>query len=172
MRIKEIKLYTFDELDEKAKEKARDWYRQAGLDYEWWDTTYEDAENIGLKITGFDLGRGSYVKASFMASAEETAHKIETEHGDTCETFIDAKNYLKERDKTVNTAEKDENGELKDEYALDEKLAELDAEFLKTLCEDYGVMLSKEEEYLYSAESVDENICINEYEFTIDGKRG
>jgi hypothetical protein len=29
MRIREVKLFTFEELDERAKERARDWYRQA-----------------------------------------------------------------------------------------------------------------------------------------------
>ena len=29
MRIKETKVYQFDELSDKAKEKARDWWREA-----------------------------------------------------------------------------------------------------------------------------------------------
>lgn len=171
MKIIQTTVYTFDELSDKAKEKARDWYREGALDYDWWDSVYEDAANIGLKISEFDIDRASYVKASFMASAEETAHKIEEEHGENCETFKDAKNYLKERDALINTAPKDENGEFADEYELDNKLDELDQEFLKTLCEDYRIMLTKEYEYLMSDESVDENIGANEYTFTETGKR-
>lgn len=171
MKIIRTTIYTFDELSDKAKEKARDWYREGALGYDWWDTTYEDAETIGLKISEFDLGRASYVKASFMASAEETAHKIETEHGETCETYQDAKNYLKARNEMIDTAEKDENGDFKDEYVLDENLDELDSEFLKTLCEDYRIMLEHQMEYLLSDENADETIRLNEYTFTIDGKR-
>lgn len=171
MKTLKIVVYDFDELSDKAKEKARDWYREGALDYDWWDSTYEDAERIGLKITEFDLGRAAYVKASFMASAEETAHKIETEHGETCATLQDAKNYLKERDDLVNTAERDANGELVDEYSLDEKLDDLDGKFLKTLCEDYRIILEKEMEYLRSDESVDETIRANGYTFTETGKR-
>ncbi len=47
-------LYTFDELSESAKEKARAWYREASNHDEWWDSVYEDAlrmaEIIGIEI--------------------------------------------------------------------------------------------------------------------------
>lgn len=50
-----IDLFKFDELSDAAKEKARDWYRDGGFDYEWWDSTYEDAacvaEILGIEIT-------------------------------------------------------------------------------------------------------------------------
>lgn len=39
-------VYSYSELDERAKDKARDWYREAGLDYEWWDSVYEDCKTI------------------------------------------------------------------------------------------------------------------------------
>lgn len=49
-------VFKFDELDDKAKERARDWYRQHVLDYEWWDHVYEDAKTC-LALTGFDIAR-------------------------------------------------------------------------------------------------------------------
>lgn len=49
-----IEVFSFDELDDRAKEKARDWYREGALDYEWWDHVYEDAATIG-KHLGIDL---------------------------------------------------------------------------------------------------------------------
>jgi len=162
-------VYTFDELSDNAKEKARNWYRNASAGDEWWGLTYEDAERIGLKIEGFDLRRS--VDAKFIDSAEETAHKIEKEHGKACDTFIDAKDYLKKRDELIDTAERDENGDFKDEYALDEKLDELDKEFLYDLSEDYRIILQKDLDYIESDEYVDESILANEYTFTVDGKR-
>lgn len=170
MRIKTINLYQFDELGDAAKERARDWFRSVALEYDWWDQVYEDAERVGLKIKGCDLDRGSYVEANFMVSAEETAHKIEKEHGETCETFQDAKSYLKERDALVSAIQKDENGDFIDENTLDEELDALDNNFLKTLSEDYRIMLQREMDYLLSDEHVDESIRINEYEFTETGK--
>lgn len=49
-------VYTFDELDERAKERARDWFRQGAFDYEWWDGVYEDAKTC-LALAGFTVER-------------------------------------------------------------------------------------------------------------------
>lgn len=49
-------IYTFEELSDAAKEKARDWYREGALDYEWWDSVYEDAGRI-FAILGIDSSR-------------------------------------------------------------------------------------------------------------------
>lgn len=40
-------VYQFDELSEDAKDRARDWYREGALDYDWWEFVYEDAKTIG-----------------------------------------------------------------------------------------------------------------------------
>lgn len=53
MRIKEIKLYQFNELSEKAKEKARDWWREASADDNWYESTIDDCIEI-LKHLGYD----------------------------------------------------------------------------------------------------------------------
>lgn len=45
-------VYTFDELDSKAKERARDWYREDGFSYRWWD--FEDTYTIA-KLLGLDI---------------------------------------------------------------------------------------------------------------------
>jgi hypothetical protein len=50
-------LYTFDALSEKAKDKARDWWRQSAGHDQWWEFTFEDAQRVGLKIESFDTGR-------------------------------------------------------------------------------------------------------------------
>jgi hypothetical protein len=46
-------LYTFDELSDRAKGKARDWWRES-LDYDWWDSVYDDFGRI-CEILGVDL---------------------------------------------------------------------------------------------------------------------
>jgi hypothetical protein len=47
-------LYKFEELSDRAKEKARSWYREGQLDYDWWDFIYEDAmrmaEILGIEV--------------------------------------------------------------------------------------------------------------------------
>ena len=47
-------LYEFDDLSDNAKENARQWYREGGLDYEWWDCVFDDAKQIGL-LMGIDI---------------------------------------------------------------------------------------------------------------------
>ena len=51
--ICELEEYTFDQLDERAKDRARDKYREH-LDYEWWEYVYEDAASIA-DLLGIDL---------------------------------------------------------------------------------------------------------------------
>lgn len=41
-----ITVYEFDELDDSAKDKARDWYRQGAFDYDWYDFVFSDFEAI------------------------------------------------------------------------------------------------------------------------------
>ena len=54
MRQETITVYSYDELpSEAAKEKARQWFLDGGLDYEWWDSTYDDCDSI-FKILGIE----------------------------------------------------------------------------------------------------------------------
>ena len=53
-QIVEITVYTIDELSDAAKEAARAWYREACLDYEWYDFVYEDFGTI-CQILGVTL---------------------------------------------------------------------------------------------------------------------
>jgi hypothetical protein len=162
MKIIETKVFEFYELSEDAKEKAREWYREGALDYEWWDSVYEDAENIGLKITSFDLDRNRHAEGFFTMSAFEVSEKIIQEHGKDCETFKTAINFQSK----YNEIPIDEDGE-KDTYTV----KTLGMEFSKSLLEDYSIMLQNEYEYLLSDESVDDTIRANEYTFTENGKR-
>ena len=46
------KVYLFSELSDQAKQKVIEDNYDINVDYEWWESAYEDAANIGLKITG------------------------------------------------------------------------------------------------------------------------
>jgi hypothetical protein len=161
-------IYQFSELNEKAKENARDWWRNASMQDEWWDSIYEDAENIGLKITCFDENRGD-IEGDFTEYPEVVAKKIMEDHGDTCETYINARHFLKELSSFMEKAEKDEWGELATLKLEDEK-EEIEKEFKYSILQDYLSLLKKEWEWMMSDEQVDEAITCNEYEFTEDGK--
>ena len=161
MEIQTIETYEFDELDAKAQEKARDWYRDGVLDDRWYEFVYEDASNIGFKITEFDLDRGGYVRGEFIDSASITATRIIEEHGEACDTYTTARAYLKARSMLVVVFGVDESAEMD----------EADEEFRKSLCEDYLKILRSQMDYLQSNESVDEGIRGNEYVFTDTGSR-
>ena len=168
-----ITIYKFDELSDKAKEKARDWYREGALEYDWWDGVYEDAKNIGLKIASFDTDRGNSIEGDFKDDAESCAKAILKEHGKDCDSYKLADEYL-ETHKALRT-QFDEACEADDDPVLirklDEGLVELDAEFKRAILEDYLDTLKKEVEYRMSDESVDESILANEYDFLGSGKR-
>ena len=152
-------IYCFKELPDDVQEKAITNLYDINVDHEWWKFTYEDAEMVGLKISSFDIDRGSYCKLDFIESAEASAHLIMDNHGVGCETYKTAESYLAERDELINKADKD-----------DSDLDDLDSEFKKSISEDYRMMLQKEFEYLTSEEAIKECIESNDYEFDINGK--
>jgi len=169
MRTATINYYTFDELSDRAKDRARDWWRQGALDHDWWEFIYEDAERVGLKITGFDTGRGCHITGDFTGTPEETADEILAQHGESTDTAAEARAYRKALSEFMATAEKDEDGELAT-YALQDERDEIDADFRRSLLEAYLLTLRREEEYQLSDEVADEAMIANGYEFTEDGK--
>lgn len=160
-------LYKFEELSDDAKYKAIEKLWDINVDYDWWQWTYEDAEEIGLKLTEFDLDRGQYCKGYFIDTAEHTAKKIIKNHGDTCETYKDAQNYLSDLENAI-TKNLEENVDCDyPEDCLDTE--EIDDDFLKELLEDYRIILRNEYDYLTSREAIIETIEANDYEFLEDG---
>ena len=182
MRIIETKVYKFDELSDEAKQHAIESLYDLNVDYEWWENVYEDAENVGLKITGFDIGRGQDCTGEFIGYAKKVAEAILKDHGKDCETFKTATNYMQEYTKVLATECQEEADEIciafsfqegfcdvNHDYYYDPDTKDTDAEFLRSLLEDYRIMLQKEYEYLTSEDAIIECIDANEYEFTAEG---
>jgi hypothetical protein len=173
MRTIETTVFTFDELSDEAKDKALEKLRHVNVDCDWWEFIYMDAENVGIKITHFDTGRGWDIGLKFIGSAYDTAQKIMKEYIETCEKFKTAKQFVKDWSELV--AEHSDGIKLDEvdddkEYEFDIAADELEKEFTKSIGHDFLTMLQKEEEYLTSDEVVIETILANEYEFTEEGK--
>jgi hypothetical protein len=168
---KKVLIYQFNELSAKAKEKARDWFREGVLDYEWWEAIYEDAERIGLKITSFELDRRQSITGEFTGGAEHCAKAILKEHGDTCDSFKLAQAFLQERQALDSELEESKDGDEHLTWEIDEQITELENVFKKDLLTDYLDTLQKEADYQLSDEAVDEAIQANEYTFLANGKR-
>jgi hypothetical protein len=172
MKTKTINLYSFDELSDKAKENAINKLSDINIDYQWWESTYDDAENVGLKITKFDLDRNRYAKGHFISDALETANKILKEHGENCETYKTAQKFILERDNLVYKYSDKKNTEIvaeENEYDFDCECEELESEFLNSILEDYSIILQNECDYLQSSEAIIESIKYNEYDFDENG---
>ena len=168
MRTIQTNVYKFEELSEQGKQQAINNLSSINIDFDWWQYTYLDAKNVGININNFELDRTIDIG---MYDYQETANKIMKEHGETCDTYKNAKQFIKERDALVS---KYSNGGNKvpeeNENVFDCELDELEADYKKTLKEDYLSLLRNEYEYLSSREAIIETIEANDYEFTEDGK--
>ena len=170
-------IYTFEELSDQDKQKALDKLHNLGVDYDWWEYTYEDANMVGLKITSFDLDHNE-LTLGYLLSAEDTAQAILQDHGTMCETYKtviahqeDIKNLHHATAIEIDKSEWWMDDEFVDDQimVLEEDEEQAGDELLKALGEDYLVMLRKEYEYLTSEEAILESIEANKYEFTEEG---
>lgn len=197
MRIVETKVYKYEELSDSAKERAREWYLEDGLCYDWWDFCYEDfcrvAEILGIKIscrqgrgaeiyfTGFYCqGSGSsfvgtyrYAKGAVAgikqyASQDEELHRIAYGLQEA-----QRRHFYKLR-ASIETRRADS---IRVEVWHDDDpyrdIANAEDE-VRELMNDFNNWMFKhlqdEYEHLTSDEVVEESIIANEYEFDEDGK--
>lgn len=170
MRTIEIKLYSFDELSEDAKQNAINNLQDINFHHDWYEHIYYDAQNIGIKINGFDIDRGSYCEIENFDDWHIVAEKIIKEHSEICETYKIAESFLKERDEIINTAIRDKNGDFEDENEIDSLLDDLESNFKNDLSNEYLSMLRESYDYLSSEDAIINTIEANRYDFTEDGK--
>lgn len=162
MRIQHIKVYKFSELSAQAQNKVYLDFSDVNLMGDWWNFIYEDAENIGLKLTGFDQNYNT--EGKLLISAPECAEKIKEDHGTGTHTYKIAADFLRFLDT------------LTGKYATiedcpEEEIEQLENEFLGELLKAYGTSLREEYDYKISEEAIKETIEANEYEFTANGKQ-
>jgi len=174
MRVVETKIYTFNELSEDAKKKAIAKLYDINVMHNWWDNTYEDAKNIGLKIDGFELDRNRHCSGNLEHSLNETSDLILENHGEECQTTVLAITF---RSKWDDLVEEHSNGIDKNivnegnEIDFDQEADELEKEFEKDLLNEYSNMLQRESDYLMTDEAIKDTILCNEYEFTVEGNQ-
>ena len=157
MRKIEVMLHEFRELNEAAKEKAIEHFRDFNVDYEWWSNSYDGVAECGIVINEFDTYRGTI--KSDIDDKYETAQTIVSDWGETSSLHVLSKQFLLDRDGLVKHLDKfqPELNDLEVKYHHD-----INQEMLKMLREEY--------DYLTSDEAVIESIEINEFEFKEDGK--
>ena len=170
MKTVEINVYQYSELSDEAKERAANWWLGCVSVDEWSEFVMDDAKNIGLKIIAWDIDHGT-IKAKFEEDCEVVTSTILKEHGDMCDTYKAAEAWRAARDKIINEATRDADGEFEDLNAVDNALDAINDELLNTLRECYLSTLKAEYEYYTGAKNIAETMEEKEYTFTEDGVR-
>ena len=166
-------VYKFNELTEEQQREAIQSNYDINVNYGWWDFIYKDAKTVGIKIEGFDLGRGAYCNIEFIKDCQEVAKLIQKQHGETTETYKDAAQYLSEYSDLVKKYSDGVNIDRvaeENEYDFDSEADELETEFKRMIADDYKILLQQEYDYLTSEEAIKETLIDNDYDFTADGK--
>ncbi len=171
LETKQVK-FSFDELSEDKQAMVLNLKYGINIYHDWFDCLYDEAKNLGFKITEFDIDRGSYCNIVTEEDVDDIMRNILKSHGETCDTFIMATEYWGERDNLVNKYSTQKAETVDDDKfdEFDEEETELNEEYKKRLAEEYLSLLRKEYEYLISDEAIKETIEANEYEFTEEGE--
>lgn len=166
-------VYTFDELSEAAKEKARAWFIEGDIWDQRYSTTFEDAKQAGITIEDFETDAWENVhnlKISFDDGALNTMNYIINNHGENCDTYKAARAYENAIDELPNLPEESAANYAEIERELCESADAIEGDFIVALEKCYTRMLKQEFEYMRSNEYVDEIIIVNEYTFTKSGE--
>lgn len=197
MKTIEIKLYSFNELSEEAKERAieKERHNQCYLDCEWWEFVYEH-HTQAIKKAGFDITRiyfsgfwsqGDGAMFEYDGLDKKLLYKAVDsldlpkwkkailKNGYISGKGVQSGRYCHENSCSHSIYIETDNGmqhydnieKLFYEYTTD--IEEYIEGFYIDLCSDLYKELESEYEYLTSDESISEYLIANEFEFTVDG---
>jgi len=197
MKTITVEVYDFAELDEKAKETARDWYRQNGIDSEDLRCVIDEAEEIGAMLgftgenpiqwSGFSC-QGDGARWIGAWSAKDVSADALKEHAPKDETLhkiADRLDVLTHEYPEISFKLKGTDRHYVHKYTVSFEL-DTPAGYNSLLCakiytefqdaaQDFMQwiydQLEKQNTWLHSSEYVDETIIANEYGFTKDGHR-
>lgn len=193
-----VNVYQFDELSDKAKETAREWYKSDGDGDPFWHECAIEDMTISLGFLGYDLsgkrdgiafsgfysqGDGAQFTGTWRARDVNMAGLTEHTSEPALIRIAEALRGLAEKFPDSSATIK-HSGHYSHKYCTSFDCDFLDsAEQFCEKSEKEFIELSRdamqwvydtlEKEYIFtqSDSSVDENIEANAYEFTIDGKR-
>lgn len=189
-------IFSFDELSDEAKEKARDWWRDGGLDYEWYDAVYEHQKEI-IERAGFDVTKIYF--SGFWSQGDGAMFEYDGLDEKLLDEFIDTlglspmrKKWLKTQGcitgKSKHSGHYYHSGCCSHDIYLESNFswsaAENFSDWISSYVEDFEEFvkdkysdlandlyraLEKEYDWLNSDEQVDGTIRCNGYEFLEDG---
>lgn len=154
MRVLTVEAFRFQDLEDEAKERAREWYRN-GLDYPWFSESIDSirafAKHFGVSLMDWEIGGGrNYIKTD-ATNANFRGVRLDSINRDHMPTgyCLDADLWEAFYDEFKKT------GDAK--HAFEQALE-------AALC-----AVQRDIEYQYSNEAVDESLRFNEYEFNSNG---
>jgi len=160
MRTIRTKVYKFNELSKEGQQKALENYQDINVFHYWWEDIYLDIQVIEAHIESFDLDRKE-ITGKFYNGGYTTAKNIIEHHGENCDTYLLAKQFIIEFDE----AEKEIRAQDFYDYFNDRE-----KQFLNDLLKCYLKILEIDLEYRLSDEAIKETLIFNEYEFLSTGK--
>lgn len=155
MRTIEKTIYTFDELDEYAKSRAREWYRSS-LEYPWWDEVGASlklfCDEFGVEVLDYSMGdsRRAFIRTDADNSnfRGRKLSQFDREAMPTGFCFDSSLRY-------TFTDEWKKTGDALESF--------------KSALESFLREVENDIEYQYSDEAVEESIEANGYEFDEGG---
>ena len=169
MKTLEIKIYQFNELSEKSKERALNELRHINVEDTWWNCSCETFSEFGVVIEAFDFYKRTIslgFKKDITDICDKFAYEWNTNQiGELC------KAYLKNRHKEISVFQKLIDAQLCLDASNQDVLEDMENVFIKDL--EYAILnwLNDEYEYLLSDDAIVDTIEANEYDFTENGKR-
>lgn len=193
MRVIETTVYKFNELSDKAKETARDWYREGALNNDWYDFVYEDAQRI-LNLAGFTIdkiyfsgfssqGDGACFTGSWKADNVKLGEAIKEAPQDKdilrianeieritklwpeSNMTVKHSGHYYHKYETTFEVNSDNKGNL--EEGSEEAIIEVSRDAMEWIYR----RLENEYNFMNEDDQIDENIIANEYEFEETGNR-
>lgn len=190
----EIEVFSFDELSESAKDRAREWYRQ-GIEFDTIDiiecTILDAAKLLGITIdrrrTGYAIDWNTNpVGAAFVGSwrasdvklgaiqkewpKESVLHVIARDLEAVAAEFPDAYADCDTGRGCFQRVEAYANDDSDDPATDADRAAQSIVDALQSFAHWMATTIAAEYEYQYSDECVNESIEANGYEFTADGE--
>jgi hypothetical protein len=156
MRVLTVEAFRFQDLEDEAKERAREWYRD-GLDYPWFSESIDSirafVKHFGASLMDWEIGGvsgGDYIKTD-ATNANFRGVKLADIDPDFMPTgyCLDADLWGSFHEDFKKT------GDAK--YAFEQAL------------EAALYAIRRDMDYHYSDEAVDESLRFNEYEFNSNG---
>jgi len=176
-KTREVKVYSIEELDDSGsyptpRDRALDKVREGVFMFDWWDGIYDDAKNVGVTISGFDLGRGRSIDVELDDSPEDVCQAIIDEHGDADEEPRIILAELMRLNESIDEAydsedEEDSNGTSL--YDLEDQKESVEEDLITYLKQYYYTMLQREYDYMNEDDYLIEYAEANAMEFDKDG---